>query len=128
MTVATRVLPPTRQLGGGLVEIPRVRDIDPLEALMTNPVVPESKRFCWNCGKPVGRSGPRDGKGASEGWCPALRESVFLPAAAESGGHRRQPVRGQGLHRARRAGLGLPGARPQRQRPAGGAQGPGAFR
>ncbi|WP_304528394.1 serine/threonine protein kinase, partial [Mycobacterium sp. E796] len=25
MTVATRVLPPTRQLGGGLVEIPRVR-------------------------------------------------------------------------------------------------------
>ncbi|HWS93889.1 MAG TPA: serine/threonine protein kinase, partial [Mycobacterium sp.] len=51
MTVGTRVLPPVRQLGGGLVEIPRVRDIDPLEALMTNPVVPESKRFCWNCGK-----------------------------------------------------------------------------
>ncbi len=56
MTVATRVLPPIRQLGGGLVEIPRVRDIDPVEALMTDPVVPESKRFCWNCGKPVGRS------------------------------------------------------------------------
>ncbi len=32
MTVATRVLPPVRQLGGGLVEIPRVRDIDPLVA------------------------------------------------------------------------------------------------
>ena len=32
MTVATRVLPPVRHLGGGLVEIPRVRDIDPLEA------------------------------------------------------------------------------------------------
>lgn len=62
MTIATRRLPPVRQLGGGLVEIPRVRDIDPLEALMTNPVVPESKRFCWNCGKPVGRSssGPKD--------------------------------------------------------------------
>ncbi|OBA75395.1 serine/threonine protein kinase [Mycobacterium sp. 1554424.7] len=79
MTVATRVLPPTRQLGGGLVEIPRVRDIDPLEALMTNPVVPESKRFCWNCGKPVGRSGP-EGKGTSEGWCPACGSPYsFLP-------------------------------------------------
>src|ERR1700760_3473138 len=68
-TVATRVLPPTRQLGGGLVEIPRVRDIDPLEALMTNPMVPEHKRFCWNCGKPVGRSG-KEGRGSSEGTSP----------------------------------------------------------
>jgi serine/threonine-protein kinase PknG len=79
MTVATRVLPPTRQLGGGLVEIARVRDIDPLEALMTNPVVPESKRFCWNCGKPVGRSSP-DGKGSSEGTCPSCGSPYsFLP-------------------------------------------------
>jgi serine/threonine-protein kinase PknG len=79
MTVATRVLPPVRQLGGGLVEIPRVRDIDPLEALMTNPVVPESKRFCWNCGKPVGRSG-EEGRGASEGWCPFCGSPYsFLP-------------------------------------------------
>src|SRR5947209_4840187 len=82
MTVATRVLPPTRQLGGGLVEIPRVRDIDPVEALMTNPVVPESKRFCWNCGKPVGRSGEEgDGaEGSKEGWCPSCGSPYsFLP-------------------------------------------------
>lgn len=79
MTVATRVLPPTRKLGGGLVEIPRVRDIDPLEALMTNPVVPESKRFCWNCGKPVGRSSS-EGKGPSEGICPFCASPYsFLP-------------------------------------------------
>ncbi len=79
MTVATRVLPALRQLGGGLVEIPRVPDIDPLEALMTNPVVPESKRFCWNCGRPVGRSGS-EGKGASEGWCPHCGSPyTFLP-------------------------------------------------
>jgi serine/threonine-protein kinase PknG len=78
-TVATRVLPPVRHLGGGLVEIPRVRDIDPVEALMTNPVVPESKRFCWNCGKPVGRSS-KDGKGTSEGWCPSCGSPYsFLP-------------------------------------------------
>jgi serine/threonine-protein kinase PknG len=79
VTVATRVLPATRQLGGGLVEIPRGRDIDPVEALMTNPVVPESKRFCWNCGKPVGRSGD-EGKGESEGWCPSCGSPYsFLP-------------------------------------------------
>jgi serine/threonine-protein kinase PknG len=79
MTVATRVLPPTRQLGGGLVEIPRARDIDPVEALMTNPVVPEYKRFCWNCGKPVGRSSA-DGKGSSEGTCPSCGSPYsFLP-------------------------------------------------
>ncbi len=79
LTVATRVLPPVRHLGGGLVEIPRVRDIDPVEALMTNPVVPESKRFCWNCGKPVGRSS-EDGKGTSEGWCPSCGSPYsFLP-------------------------------------------------
>ncbi|KAA8970030.1 serine/threonine-protein kinase PknG [Mycobacterium sp.] len=68
MPSSTRVLPPVRRLAGGLVEIPRVADIDPLEALMPNPVVPESKRFCWNCGRPVGRSGP-DGAAPSEGWC-----------------------------------------------------------
>ena len=83
ISVATRVLPPVRHLGGGLVEIPRVRDIDPLEALMTNPVVPESKRFCWNCGKPVGRSsseGPVSSKGSSEGWCPFCGSPYsFLP-------------------------------------------------
>lgn len=80
MTVATRVLPPVRQLGGGLVEIPRVRDIDPLEALMTNPVVPESKRFCWNCGKPVGRKRSKEGKGPSQGHCKACGSPYsFLP-------------------------------------------------
>ena len=79
MTAATRVLPPVRHLGGGLVEIPRVPDTDPLEALMTNPVVPESKRFCWNCGRPVGRSGSQ-GKGTSEGWCPYCGSPYsFLP-------------------------------------------------
>ncbi len=78
-TVATRVLVPTRQLGGGLVEIPRMRDIDPVEALMTNPMVPEAKRFCWNCGKPVGRS-RSEGKGASEGKCPSCGSPYsFLP-------------------------------------------------
>ena len=78
-TAMTRALSPTRRLGGGLVEIPRVREIDPLSALMTNPVVAESKRFCWNCGKPVGRSSS-DGRALSEGWCPHCGSAYsFLP-------------------------------------------------
>ncbi|MGV0991409.1 MAG: serine/threonine-protein kinase PknG [Mycobacterium sp.] len=68
-----------RRLGGGLVEIPRVPEMDPLNALMVNPVVAESKRFCWNCGRPVGRSA--DGReGESEGYCPHCGSAFsFLP-------------------------------------------------
>ena len=78
LTVA-RTMSPNRRLGGGLVEIPRVPEIDPLAALMVNPVVAESKRFCWNCGRAVGRSA--DGHpGESEGFCPHCgREFTFLP-------------------------------------------------
>lgn len=85
MSVATRALPPVRQLGGGLVEIPRTPDIDPLKALMKNPVVPESKRFCWNCGRPVGRtalskSTDKGAEGSKEGWCPYCGSPYsFLP-------------------------------------------------
>jgi serine/threonine-protein kinase PknG len=78
-TTVTRAISPTRRLGGGLVEIPRVPEIDPLAALMTNPVVAESKRFCWNCGRPIGRSSS-DGKALSEGWCPHCGSAYsFLP-------------------------------------------------
>ena len=79
VTIATRILAPTRRLGGGLVEIPRVPEQDPLTALMTSPVVAESKRFCWNCGKPVGRS-TSSGRALSEGWCPHCGSPYsFLP-------------------------------------------------
>jgi serine/threonine-protein kinase PknG len=78
-TTVTRALSPTRRLGGGLVEIPRVPAKDPLQALMTNPVVAESKRFCWNCGRPVGRSSA-EGVAQSEGSCPHCGSSYsFLP-------------------------------------------------
>lgn len=77
-TVA-RTVSPTRRLGGGLVEIPRVPEIDPLAALMVNPVVAESKRFCWNCGRPVGRSSDEH-PGESEGLCPHCGSAYsFLP-------------------------------------------------
>jgi serine/threonine-protein kinase PknG len=74
-----RTLSPVRRLGGGLVEIPRVPEIDPLAALMVNPVVAESKRFCWNCGRPVGRS-TDEHPGESEGCCPHCNSAYsFLP-------------------------------------------------
>jgi serine/threonine-protein kinase PknG len=78
-TMLTRHWSPIRRLGGGLVEVPRVPERDPLEALMINPVVAEAKRFCWNCGKPVGRSSS-DGEALSEGWCPHCGSPYsFLP-------------------------------------------------
>src|SRR6201994_4444821 len=78
-SVATRRWPAIRKLGGGLVEVPRVPERDPLAALMTNPVVAEAKRFCWNCGKPVGRAG-KDTRASSEGWCPHCGSAYsFLP-------------------------------------------------
>ncbi|WP_280826191.1 serine/threonine-protein kinase PknG [Mycobacterium sp. OTB74] len=79
ISTATTRVSPVRRLGGGLVEVPRVIEKDPLAALMTNPVVAESKRFCWCCGKPVGRSSP-EGPGHSEGWCPQCDSPYsFLP-------------------------------------------------
>src|SRR5215470_17918360 len=43
------------QLGAGLVDIPPIRASDPAGAVMADPQVPESRRFCSNCGQPVGR-------------------------------------------------------------------------
>ena len=123
----TRALSPTRRLGGGLVEIPRVPTIDPLEALMTNPVVAESKRFCWNCGRPVGRSTP-DGRALSEGWCPHCGSAYsFLPQLEPGDMVAEQyEIKGCIAH----GGLGWVylGLRQERQRPARRAQGPGALR
>lgn len=81
-TTMTRTMSRTRRLGGGLVEIPRVPEVDPLTALMTDPVVAEAKRFCWNCGRPVGRSS-QEGGAQSEGWCPHCGSAYsFLPQLA----------------------------------------------
>jgi serine/threonine-protein kinase PknG len=56
------------RLGAGLVEVPPVPYRDPSEAVLANPEVAERKRFCSNCGKPVGRG--RDGRpGRTEGFC-----------------------------------------------------------
>jgi serine/threonine-protein kinase PknG len=57
------------RLGAGLVDVPAVPRVDPANALLTDPQVPEDKRFCSTCHKPVGRSrGDRPGR--PEGFCP----------------------------------------------------------
>jgi serine/threonine-protein kinase PknG len=56
------------RLGAGLVEIPPVPYRDPASAVLANPQVPESRRFCSSCEQPVGRG--RDGRaGLTEGFC-----------------------------------------------------------
>lgn len=58
-----------RRLGAELVQLPTMIDIDPEDAVLANPIIVEHKRFCWNCGKPVGRdSGPN--AGPLTGHCP----------------------------------------------------------
>ncbi|MFI6871412.1 tetratricopeptide repeat protein [Nocardia sp. NPDC050406] len=54
----TRTRPTVRRLGAGLVPIPSVEPVDPASVVLTDPVVAEGRRFCWRCGKPVGRATP----------------------------------------------------------------------
>ena len=59
------------RLGAGLTRVPPAPAVEPLQAIMKNPMVPEEKRTCPSCGAAVGRS--RDGQpGRSEGLLPAL--------------------------------------------------------
>ena len=56
------------QLGAGLVVVPPVPSRDPASAVLADPQVPENRRFCGNCGQPVGQ--PRDGRpGLADGFC-----------------------------------------------------------
>jgi serine/threonine-protein kinase PknG len=55
-------------IGAGLVEVPPVPARDPASAVLAHPEVPENKRYCGNCGQPVGRT--QDGRpGRAEGFC-----------------------------------------------------------
>ncbi len=67
------------RLGAGLTRVPPAPTVEPLQAIMKNPMVPESKRVCPSCGAPVGRS--RDGQpGRTEGFCPRCRNRFsFTP-------------------------------------------------
>jgi serine/threonine-protein kinase PknG len=67
-TTSRRSTRTTSRLGAGLVEVPPMPYRDPATAVMEDPSVAESRRFCGRCGEPVGRS--REGApGRSEGFC-----------------------------------------------------------
>ncbi len=56
------------RLGAGLTRVPPAPVVDAAHAVLVDASVPENKRFCARCGKPVGRS--RDGRpGRPEGFC-----------------------------------------------------------
>src|SRR5215469_15794365 len=58
-------------LGGGLLTLPPQPSQDPLKSLMTNPEVPERKRYCPHCNAKVNRS---------KGFCPQCgHEYTFEP-------------------------------------------------
>ncbi len=69
-----------RRLGAGLVEVPAVPYRDPADAVMADPAVPESRRFCVRCDEPVGRG--RDGApGRAVGFCRKCGAAFsFVPA------------------------------------------------
>jgi serine/threonine-protein kinase PknG len=67
-TGTTKTTSPRHRLGAGLVEIDPIPRPDPTAAVLTDPSVSESKRFCANDGEPVGRG--QDGRhGRTEGFC-----------------------------------------------------------
>ncbi|SDU74645.1 serine/threonine-protein kinase [Gordonia westfalica] len=72
-----------RRLGSGLVEMPKITDIEPEDAVIDDPVIAENKRFCWRCGKPVGRL-EGEGQGPPTGDCTncGARYS-FVPGLAQ---------------------------------------------
>ena len=60
-----------RQLGAGLVTLPPVVSLDPLQSLMADPVVPDRKRFCNFCGAKLSHE---------KGFCPMCgHEYSFVP-------------------------------------------------
>jgi len=72
------------RLGAGITTVPSEPVIDPSSAIMVNPEVPEDRRFCPNCGKPVGRS--RAGRpGRAEGFCPNCRAPFSFTPKLQAG-------------------------------------------
>jgi serine/threonine-protein kinase PknG len=80
-TVSGRTRTASRRsaIGAGLVDVPPAPAIDPATIVMANPEVAEDKRFCSNCGAPVGRSKGRQ-PGRLKGFCPRCRNAFdFVP-------------------------------------------------
>lgn len=74
----------SQRLGAGLTTVPPAPAVDPASAVMTDPVVPESRRNCPHCGTAVGRSvGNQPGR--TEGFCPNCRKPYSFDAKLKAG-------------------------------------------
>jgi serine/threonine-protein kinase PknG len=74
----------TQRLGAGITSVPEAPVPDPRTVLMTDPQVPEDRRFCSSCGSAVGRS--RDGKpGRTSGFCPKCRTAFSFEPKLKQG-------------------------------------------
>lgn len=73
-------------VGGGLVEVPAIVGLPAEAAVVDDPVVPESERFCSNaeCGRPVGRSRDEH-EGRRTGHCPACGQWYSFEATLRIG-------------------------------------------
>jgi serine/threonine-protein kinase PknG len=70
------------RIGAGLVHVPPMPVLDPLQAVMVDPQVQEDRRFCSRCTAEVGRG--RNGRpGRVTGYCGRCRHPFsFIPALA----------------------------------------------
>lgn len=72
------------RLGAGLTTVPPVPEIDAAAAVLTDPQVPEDRRYCPSCGNPVGRS--REGRpGRTEGFCPKCQNPYSFSPKLRAG-------------------------------------------
>jgi serine/threonine-protein kinase PknG len=83
-TVRSRRTSTQSRIGAGLVTLPPMPTLDPRAALMSDPRVPEEKRFCGRCGAEVGRS--RNGLlGRVRGFCTKCRTPFSFEPRLKSG-------------------------------------------
>ena len=72
------------RIGAGITTVPPAPLADPNKQLITDPVVPEEKRFCPNCGEPIGRA--IDGKpGRIAGYCPKCQTAYNFSPSIKAG-------------------------------------------
>ena len=73
-----------RRLGGGMVDVAPRPPADPTSAVMSAAEVPEDKRYCAKCARPVGRG--RDGRpGRTQGFCPSCGEPFDMTPKLRKG-------------------------------------------
>ncbi|MDO5684330.1 MAG: serine/threonine protein kinase, partial [Propionibacteriaceae bacterium] len=75
---------PRTRIGAGVTTVPPAPPVDPAKAVMTDPIVPEERRNCPNCGDPIGRG--VDGKpGDVQGECANCGTAFNFEPAIKAG-------------------------------------------